>query len=869
VEYPDWRFLAVKNLVLAVLNWIIVYNNLNKNLDERRFTCSFGNTYPGWFSWNGLATGERNKIMIRKLFGDNYIGLLIIPVLILGLAVTIVPTRAQTITPEHSGYGTATIDGQLSSGEWDNAASINFQANTPEGTTTPATLYIMNDDDNLYLAVSMERPSLDSYTHLRYLFDNDNDNTGENGDDYLIVYRDWRPSQFSDLFRSDGQTFYDTDYEGSNDGTGAVDHTGGFTVLEISHPLNSEDDDHDFSLKGLDTVGLTFTLYISNSSGNASTRLPDYPQKFLSIEISGESVIVPNGLATSEGNYANGYPFHLIWANKQSMRYQQVYEASEFPFTNSPYLITKIAFRPDAIHGVPFSATISDIQLNLSTTKMSPDHLSTVFVNNVGTNDKVVFSGPLLLSSEDIGPSGGPMDFDIFIPLQDPFLYNPSVGNLLLDIRSFSAALTTGFDAQEEYGDPISRVFTTGQDGVNQSSGSWHTGALVTQFSMFSVADLIPLADPNGPYIATIGTSISFDGNGSSGPNGNGITYSWDFGDGSTGTGANPSKAFGQAGLFDVCLSVNDGNLESDQVCTQAIVYDPSGGFVTGGGWIWSFPDTYVPEPNVAGWANFGFVARYHKGAEVPDGQAELVYHTAGMNFHSTEYDWLVVTGGDKAKFKGRGTINGEGDYKFMIWAGDGDPDTFRIKIWEESGGAELVIYDNSLANSTFENGQPIGKGSIVIHAPKKTPTEVLDQYQTGINYGFWFDNEMLRWQEFIPTGDNLSAVEVYLKKNGNPGNVYAEIRNSENVILGQEMVSGENILGSGWVRFDFSNQISLTPGMKYKLYIFGDQDTLSADDSYFWRGNPASTYCTECDNDVKSGWPDYAYAFRTYSIMY
>jgi hypothetical protein len=73
----------------------------------------------------------------------------------------------------------------------------------------------------------------------------------------------------------------------------------------------------------------------------------------------------------------------------------------------------------------------------------------------------------------------------------------------------------------------------------------------------------------------------------------------------------------------------------------------------------------------------------------------------------------LVVTGSNFAKFKGVGTVNGEGDYHFMLWAGDDSPDTFRIKIWtEDAGGAETVIYDNGM-------DQAIRGGSIKIHSPK------------------------------------------------------------------------------------------------------------------------------------------------------
>jgi hypothetical protein len=144
----------------------------------------------------------------------------------------------------------------------------------------------------------------------------------------------------------------------------------------------------------------------------------------------------------------------------------------------------------------------------------------------------------------------------------------------------------------------------------------------------------------------------------------------------------------------------------------------PIGGFVTGGGWIHSDPGNYVPDPTLEGKANFGFVSKYKKGATVPTGQTEFQFRAAGLNFHSTSYDWLLVDqAGASAQFMGSGTINGAGDpngqdYRFMLWAGDGDPDTFRIKIWWEDGGTEVVILDNS-------SGQALNGGSIVIHKDK------------------------------------------------------------------------------------------------------------------------------------------------------
>ena len=163
-------------------------------------------------------------------------------------------------------------------------------------------------------------------------------------------------------------------------------------------------------------------------------------------------------------------------------------------------------------------------------------------------------------------------------------------------------------------------------------------------------------------------------------------------------------------GIYSVgVVAVDDAENMSDPAFANVVVYDPSGGFVTGGGWIWS-PQRDLPYMNVEGKANFGFVSKYKKGATEPTGQTEFVFQAGDLNFHSSSYDWLVVNQNDSnAQFKGSGTINGEGDYKFMLWAGDNDPDTFRIKIWEENGG-EVVVYDNG-------SQQPIGGGSIVVHA--------------------------------------------------------------------------------------------------------------------------------------------------------
>jgi hypothetical protein len=172
-----------------------------------------------------------------------------------------------------------------------------------------------------------------------------------------------------------------------------------------------------------------------------------------------------------------------------------------------------------------------------------------------------------------------------------------------------------------------------------------------------------------------------------------------------------------EAGVYELCVNATDvaGNT-SDNECISLTVYDPSAGFVTGGGWIWSRAGALTADPSVSGRANFGFVSRYRKGANVPDGNTQFVFQAGDLNFSSTTYDWLLVSGNSVARFKGAGTVKGmaapTGElYQFMIWAGDRDPDTFRIRIWYEEE-EEVVVYDNGM-------DQPIEGGQIIIHAGK------------------------------------------------------------------------------------------------------------------------------------------------------
>jgi hypothetical protein len=206
-------------------------------------------------------------------------------------------------------------------------------------------------------------------------------------------------------------------------------------------------------------------------------------------------------------------------------------------------------------------------------------------------------------------------------------------------------------------------------------------------------------------------------------------TAIWSWGDGSTSTGSVTENSgtgqiygthvYATPGIYTISVTVADSFSACDTKSFQFIVvYDPSGGFVTGGGWINSPQGAYADNPELSGKATFGFVTKYQKGANVPVGNTEFSFNVAGLKFHSESYQWLVVAG-SKAQFKGEGVVNGDSGYGFMLTAKDGQinsgQDCFRIKIWDKTTGA--IVYDNQMGNSDDASATTaIQGGNIVIH---------------------------------------------------------------------------------------------------------------------------------------------------------
>jgi hypothetical protein len=88
----------------------------------------------------------------------------------------------------------------------------------------------------------------------------------------------------------------------------------------------------------------------------------------------------------------------------------------------------------------------------------------------------------------------------------------------------------------------------------------------------------LPIAKAGPDQTALVGVPVSFDGSGSSDPDGTIVAYTWNFGDGTTGTGITTSHAYAASGLKTATLTVTDNDGLADLDTLQINVKTPVDG---------------------------------------------------------------------------------------------------------------------------------------------------------------------------------------------------------------------------------------------------------------------------------------------------
>jgi len=200
-------------------------------------------------------------------------------------------------------------------------------------------------------------------------------------------------------------------------------------------------------------------------------------------------------------NSESSVPFLVPTNGAASVRYQQVYGGSDFSFDGSPeYLITQISFGYGPSSG-DIDVVLPNVQIWLSTTSRQVDSLSPVFADNLGPNNTLVYSGQLHLFWQQ--PIGA---FAFHIPLQQPFLYDWSAGNLLMDVRNYQTVppLTVPpyarwFSSSDILGDAASRAMAFDVNSL--------TASFVDTEGLFTVFTATGVPEPSSVFLFLAGLS--------------------------------------------------------------------------------------------------------------------------------------------------------------------------------------------------------------------------------------------------------------------------------------------------------------------------------------------------------------------------
>ena len=150
------------------------------------------------------------------------------------------------------------------------------------------------------------------------------------------------------------------------------------------------------------------------------------------------------------------------------------------------------------------------------------------------------------------------------------------------------------------------------------------------------------------------------------------------------------SHVYAAAGLYPVTVSLSDG-YNTVTSSTRAVVFDPTAGFLTGGGWFQSPAGALVTNPAAAGKAKIDVSVKYTTPT-APSGSFTLSLDGVRFALATTSIDWLVVSG-DTGTFAGPATVNGQPGYRVEATAVDrGSSDTMKVVVRDASG---TVVYDS------------------------------------------------------------------------------------------------------------------------------------------------------------------------------
>ena len=259
-----------------------------------------------------------------------------------------------------------------------------------------------------------------------------------------------------------------------------------------------------------ETGRYTFTFRVATGNANTSFRIELMAEGASSFEDISGPVAIP-----SSGGWQN-------WSNVTT---------AALPISAGSYTLRLVADTSDPNLGYLFNLN------SVTTTWATPvDNPPTVAITSPKDGDVVAASVPVIATASD--DSG------------------------VAFVEFFAGTRSIGTDSDGNDGWSVTWDTTAVADGKTTLTAIAYDTANQTAMSTGIVVSIDNVNSPPTAALTVTCSALtcSFDGSGSTDPDGTIVSYAWAFGDGTTGSGTTTSRTYAEAGSYTVSLTVTDAN---------------------------------------------------------------------------------------------------------------------------------------------------------------------------------------------------------------------------------------------------------------------------------------------------------------------
>lgn len=177
------------------------------------------------------------------------------------------------------------------------------------------------------------------------------------------------------------------------------------------------------------------------------------------------SAVIPPDLVSTYGSSSSSYPWGTSGGNKRAM---YCYDATYFASLPGPITIHQIAWRAiDSSVNTTIGPLSYQVQCDLSTTASLPMGLNSTFDSNHGPDRTSAFNGLLTVGPLVVQN----LQFTHVMQLTTPFVYDPSLGNFLIDLKCTSATGSlSGAHGPFNSHPGVGRIVSTSSAGATTSN---------------------------------------------------------------------------------------------------------------------------------------------------------------------------------------------------------------------------------------------------------------------------------------------------------------------------------------------------------------------------------------------------------------